>query len=71
MSGAVEPETGAEVFERMLAGYHVSPKDQRIQLRSALDELYTDEDTLTAQLRHIILGPVQEQLTLFSPDAPA
>jgi len=36
----VEPETGSEIFERMLAGYHVSHRDQQKQLQSALDELY-------------------------------
>jgi len=59
----VEPESGAEVFERMVAGYHVSHKDQRKQLQSALDELY-----LFSELRQAV------QLQLFElpdPVAPA
>ncbi len=55
----VEPETGAEVFERMVQGYWVNPVDQRKQLQSALDELRWDSDTLSEQIGAIMREPVQ------------
>ena len=64
----VEPETGAEVFERMLAGKWVSHDDQRKQLQSALDELYEPREELDehfARLKRYVLGQTAEQLTLF------
>ncbi len=48
----VEQETGAEIFERILLGYHVSEADQLKQLKSALDELYYySEPRQAVQLR--------------------
>ena len=60
----VEPETGAEVFERMLSGKWVTQADQSKQLRSALDELYMDDEQLAETLRRAF-QPDPVQLKLF------